>query len=103
LPNSDEGCAICGSSWGDYWDEVEGVRRFFCCDVCALQFREVVAAVRDRTGWPRVDGLTFVGDRRGRTGTATHDGSDYRFAVAFNSLGRIRRFAELAAPEGSPR
>ena len=100
MPSSEDSCAICGSTWGAVREEVDGVRRFFCCEVCAIQFREVVAAVKERTGWSQVEQLTFVGDRRGRIGTATNNGRDYRFSVAFNSLGSIRRF--LPAEAGGP-
>ena len=89
-----EGCAICGSTWGDYWEEVEGQRMFFCCDVCAVQFKNMIDEVKKRTGWEAIDKIRIEGDYRGRDVTALRgDGSSYRFLVRFDSKGEIQKFS----------
>lgn len=85
-------CAICDSSWGDLWEEVEGQRLFFCCEVCAVQFRNLVARIKVETGWPTVDRLTIAGDRRGRNAEARHGPAIYRCEFAYNAQGGLRAF-----------
>jgi hypothetical protein len=94
LKPPDEGCALCGSTWGDVWESVEGERRFFCCDLCARQYRAIVEVVKRRTGWDQVESVQIEGDRRERQVTATQSGTPYRFAIAFNAQGKIRSFRE---------
>ena len=93
-----EGCAICDSTWGDVWADVEGERTFFCCDVCAIQFQRLVDRVKAETGWTRIDQLTLSGDRRGRIGEAVASGDRFHFFIAFNAEGAIREFARRDAP-----
>ena len=90
-----EGCAICGATWGDYWAEVEGQRMFFCCEICEIEFRNMIEEVKRRTGWTTIDEIKLQGDQRERECTALAGGRSYRFAIGFNSQGAIRIFREL--------
>jgi hypothetical protein len=92
------GCAICDSTWGNVWAEVEGERRFFCCEICVLQFRTLVERLKADTGWDEIDTLEISGDRRGRTCRVSHGGKFLDFSVAFNPQGRVRRFVAIGAP-----
>ena len=94
------GCAICDSTWGDIREEVDGTRLFFCCPICAIQFRHLVERVKASTGWDRIDALEIAGDRRGRACVATRGDREFRFEIAFNSDGEVRRFRP--APERVP-
>lgn len=88
-----KGCGICGSTWGDHWEEVEGKRMFFCCSLCAAQFRNMLGEVKRRTGWRSVEEVRIRGDYRGRECTAiSPDGEEYSFAIWFDSEGGIQRF-----------
>jgi len=89
------GCAICGSTWGDYWDEVEGVKMFFCCGICAIQFKSLVSKIKEATGWKTIDGIAIKGDFRGRVVTAESKKEGKRFFVAFDSKGAVRNFFKL--------
>jgi hypothetical protein len=62
--SKEAGCALCGSSWGNWWEEVEGRRLFFCCSLCAAAYKGAVRHVELATGWDRVDSL-FLDDVRG--------------------------------------
>lgn len=87
-----DGCAICNSTWGNVWAEVEGERTFFCCDLCLLQFRNLVDRIKAVEGWSRIDALEISGDRQGRWCHASSGDARARFAFAFNSEGALRRF-----------
>jgi len=101
LKTNYQGCAICDSTWGNVWEEVEGERMFFCCDLCRVQFRGLVDRIKRETGWERIDALEVTGDRRGRTCAATSGSEVARFAFAFNSEGRLRRFGRQDATSGA--
>lgn len=93
-----EGCAICDSTWGDVWAEVEGERRFFCCDLCATEFRELIDRIKSDTGFDHLDAIEIAGDRRGRRCRASVGTTAVEFHFAFNSEGRLRRFERSPAP-----
>lgn len=92
-----EGCAICNSTWGNVWAEVEGERLFFCCDLCVVQYRGLIDRVKGETGWDGIDSIEIAGDRRGRTCAVTRGDSAAKFAFAFNPEGQLLRFARLPA------
>ncbi len=90
----DEGCVICGSTWGDYWREIDGQRMFFCCEICAVEFQNMLDEVRRRTGWERMDEIKIEGDQRGRNCVAVSGGKTFGFFIRFNSEGEILTFSE---------
>ncbi len=91
--SKEAGCALCGSTWGNYWREVEGANRFFCCSLCADAWENAARELKARTGWPRVDFL-FLDDVRGNEadGLARCGGREVRFSMAGTDDGRITRF-----------
>ena len=91
------GCAICDSTWGDVWEEVDGERMFFCCRLCVVQFRSLVDRIKEETGWSRLDSVDIAGDRRGRTCRATSGTSAVEVRVMFNPEGRLWRFERIPA------
>lgn len=90
-----EGCAICEATWGNYWAEVEGQRMFFCCEICEIEFRNMIEEVKRRTGWKTIDEIKVKGDQRERQCTAILGERAYRFLIGFNSQGAIRLFQEV--------
>ncbi len=90
--SKDAGCALCGSSWGNYWRTVEGVNRFFCCSLCADAWENAANVLKTKTGWPRVDFL-FLDDMQGNEadGRARCGKQEVRFFVAGNDDGTITR------------
>lgn len=90
-----EGCALCESTWGDYWAEVEGQKVFFCCWVCAEAFKNMVREVKARRGWPAVDEIKIEGDYRGRECVALNGAYSYKFFIKFDeSNGQLVAFEE---------
>lgn len=89
-----EGCAICEATWGNHWAEVEGQRMFFCCEICEVEFRNMITEVKRRTGWKTIDEIKVRGDQRRREGTAVSHDLSYDFSIGFDSRGEIRIFEE---------
>jgi hypothetical protein len=89
-----DGCVTCGATWGDYWEEVGGQRMFFCCDVCAAEFKNLVKGVKDRTGWNEIDEIQMEGSYRGRLCSARRLDGSYEFFVRFGDDGGVLSFVE---------
>ncbi|MCI4335677.1 MAG: TA0938 family protein [Thermoplasmata archaeon] len=97
-----EGCPLCGSTWGDWWQEVQGRSTYFCCKLCAQEWVLLLEEIGRRTAWPNLDAVRVDGNRWGRTGEAQHAGASFRFAVAFTPEGRLRRFEALPVSVAPP-
>lgn len=91
----EKGCVLCAATWGDYWEEVEGQEMFFCCKVCADQFRNMLAELRRRTGWNEIDEIRIAGDHRGRICAAISGDRQYEFFIKFGGGGTIQTFMDL--------
>ncbi|QKR00652.1 TA0938 family protein [Metallosphaera tengchongensis] len=90
------GCALCGGTWGSYYEDVEDQSMFFCCDLCAKAFINTVNEVKKRTGWDHLDQLELKGNYyTGRTCVARREGKEYKFYVKFNDEADIETFREL--------
>ena len=90
----EKGCAICQATWGDYWEEIEGQRTFFCCDICAIEFKNMINEVKKKTGWKTIDEIKMTGNYRGRECTALYGSKRYNFSIRFDSKGGIDAFSE---------
>ena len=86
---------LCGATWGDYWEKVGEETLFFCCDVCARQYRNIMNEVKKRTGWAKVDEIKMEGNYRGRVCTAFNDSVPFRFMISFSEKGDVRNFVVL--------
>ena len=40
--NNEEGCGLCNATWGEYHMDIEGEDMFFCCNICADIFQNMV-------------------------------------------------------------
>jgi|GEM_PF-423689 len=98
-----DGCLLCASTWGDHWEVTGGRSEFFCCELCARQWKTILREVTRATGWPDAGAVEIEGDRWGRTGVARRDGAEFRFATAFTPDARLRRFEPIpVAPAPVP-
>lgn len=70
---------------------------FFCCEICAVEFENMIAEVKRRTGWNSIDGIEVEGDQRQRECKAISSDRSYRFEIGFDSQGQIRMFRERSA------
>ena len=93
----EKGCALCGATWGDYYEEVDGERLFFCCNYCALEFVNMVNEIKRRTGWGKIDELIINGNYyTGRTCVAKNGDKEFKFYVKFNEEAGIETFKEIS-------
>jgi len=69
---------------------------FFCCDICAVEFKNMISEVKKRTGWKTIDEIKMTGNYRGRECVALFQGKKYGFYIRFDSKGGIDLFTELA-------
>jgi hypothetical protein len=92
LKRNYHGCAICNSTWGNLWEEVDGERLFFCCEICSVQYRGLLDRIKQNTGWGQMDSIVIAGDRRGRTCEVMAGEERARFSFSFNSDGNVLRF-----------
>jgi hypothetical protein len=95
LKTPEEGCALCGATWGNYWETIHGKSHFFCCDFCANQYRNMANEVKRRTGWGRIDRFEMEGNYRGRICTAFNNAESYKFMISFTDKGEVRNFMRL--------
>lgn len=108
-----EGCAACGSTWGEAWTEVGGVSTFFCSPGCAAIAATLRAEAVARLGGADLEALSLRSDRWSCTGTArARDGRSLELAAIFTPEGHLRSLAatlieasppaEEEAPVGEP-
>jgi YHS domain-containing protein len=90
-----KGCAICESTWGNNWAEVEGQKMFFCCEICEVEFRNMIEEVKRRTGWKTIDEIRITGDQKGRECTALLGPQAFRYFIRFSSQGAIDTFRQM--------
>jgi len=90
----EKGCALCEATWGDYWEDVEGQRMFFCCDICAVEFKNMIREIKDHTDWNKIDEIRMTGDYRGRDCIALRSSEKYGFFIRFGSRGQVEAFTE---------
>ncbi len=68
----------------------------FCCDICAVEFKNMINEVKKKTGWKTIDEIKMKGNYRGRDCTALYAGKKYSFSIRFDSKGGIDVFTEQA-------
>lgn len=92
------GCPLCASTWGNWFEEVDGRSTFFCCALCAKMWKAMRHEVRQRTQWTEFGAIDIEGNRWGRTCRAHRGDETYDFFIVFTPEGAVRRFEERASP-----
>lgn len=89
------GCAICGGTWGSYYQKIDGEEVFFCCDVCAKEFDGMIQEAKRRAGWEKVEEVDIRGSwSAGRHVRAKSGAREIHFYINFDEDGNIRTFKE---------
>ncbi|MHA1990632.1 MAG: TA0938 family protein [Candidatus Hodarchaeales archaeon] len=60
------GCALCDSTWGNYYRNIEEENLFFCCKVCADIFEDLIKEVRKVKEIKKINKMEIRGDIRVR-------------------------------------
>lgn len=61
------GCALCNSTWGNHYETIENEKLFFCCDVCANLFQEIIISLKNLYSMDKIYKLELQGNPRLRT------------------------------------
>jgi hypothetical protein len=94
--DKDSGCALCGATWGNYYEEIDGEKLFFCCEMCATGFKNMIREVKYRTGWKAIDNLSIEGNYyMGRTCVAENEEKRYKFYLKFDDNAKIATFEQI--------
>ncbi len=81
---------------GEYYREIENEKMFFCCNICADIFENMVNVVKKETGWDHIDSVELHGNYSlGRNCTATSGENTFKYYFRAYSDGRIMEFKRL--------
>ncbi|WP_292319237.1 TA0938 family protein [Caldisphaera sp.] len=90
------GCALCGGTWGNHYEIIEGDNLFFCCDICAKAFKNIINEAKKRGKLNKIDYIDIKGNfYKGRTIEAKDSERSYKFYVKFSDEGDIIELKEL--------
>ncbi|CAC12067.1 hypothetical protein [Thermoplasma acidophilum] len=88
-----KGCALCGATWGDYHADFLGEDLFFCCDICAAEFMNMMDEAFKHTARHNVDELHIDGNYQLGRNVLLKNGEDrLRFYVKFGPGAVIKEF-----------
>lgn len=88
------GCALCDSTWGDYYENVEGSKLFFCCHQCALLYKEIISHIKNYYHITDIQNLELHGNPRERIFTLNSDNMFFRGKIQFLN-GKLINFLDL--------
>lgn len=77
------GCALCESTWGDYYQVVEGTKLFFCCDVCASLYQEIIDKIKEFYYIKTINSLSLTGNSKERNFTVETEKNTYNGRIKF--------------------
>lgn len=77
-------CALCHSTWGNYYETVENEKLFFCCDVCATIFKEIILKLKKIYNITTIETLSLEGTPRIRTYKVISNGQIYEGTITFS-------------------
>jgi hypothetical protein len=60
------GCALCNSTWGDYFKIIEETNLFFCCSICAELYDEIIKTLKTKFELTKIDNLHLQGNSKKR-------------------------------------
>lgn len=94
--NNETGCALCNSTWGTYYRDIDKERMLFCCNICADIFENMVKQVKEETGWKKIDEIELHGNySNGRNCTARHGKKQFNYYFRTYSNGEMMEFKSM--------
>ena len=88
------GCALCDSTWGNFYKIVEGTQLFFCCDKCAEIYSKIVDRIKSEYDLLKIDYLMVEGNYQKRQFKAIANSREYSGVIVFSN-GEILDFIVL--------
>ena len=88
------GCALCDSTWGEYYENVEGSKLFFCCQQCALLYKEIISHIKNFYHITNIQSLELHGNPRERIFKVNCEKTFFTGKIQFLN-GRIINFLDF--------
>ena len=88
-------CELCHSQWGNYWKVFEDRKLFFCCQLCAVQYENLISTIQNQIENQRMSILEIKGTSRLRICRVIKNDKEYRFSLSFRADGQVSHFKEL--------
>ena len=93
---SSEKCELCGSEWGDHWETVNSENLKFCCEICAIEYKNLIDSIDEdvKDNFDKIISITGNKYERICNVKLKENGvAQYRFN--FNSIGELRTFDKI--------
>lgn len=78
-------CALCNSTWGNFYETIENKKLFFCCDACATIFKEIIQELKSFYDITKIDTLFLEGTPRIRTYKLKSNGQTHEGKIIFSN------------------
>ena len=90
--NLSDKCLICDSEWGNYWFEINEESIFFCCEICAMQYKNLHNTIQNEIGTKEFKILKMGGNTFRRSCEfQDKNGTIRNIEFRFNSKGNLNR------------
>lgn len=89
-----KGCALCGSMWGHYYKTIEDTKLFFCCEVCASLFTDIVMKIKENYKISTISEIILQGNSRERSLNVFSDENHFQGRITFSN-GKIKDFIKI--------
>ena len=77
------GCALCGSTWGNYYQVIEDTKLFFCCDVCGALYQEIIDKIKEYYHIEAIKSMSLNGNPKERNFTVETEKETYNGRIKF--------------------
>lgn len=88
---NNSGCALCNSTWGIYYETIEDTKLFFCCEICASLFTDIIRLVKENYNISSISEIMLQGNSRERTFRISSGKNNFQGKITFSN-GKIKDF-----------
>ena len=89
------GCALCDSTWGYYYRIIEQTQLFFCCEVCADLYQDIVNRIKKTYQISEIDYMEIKGNSKERSFKVSSDQKIFRGKISFSN-GKVVQFQNMS-------
>lgn len=79
------GCALCNSTWGNYYQTIENTKLFFCCEACANIFNEIIVYLKRKFEIVSIDKIGLQGNPRYRNFVIFSNKIEFKGKLTFSN------------------